>query len=155
MEHYENIEALLHHVDVSRCPDEMVTLSEDSRSEANYIRGNVAKNWKNALMTTALDYWPVIVELTIPSTNLVNYLCTAFEILEFVDDLITKSDLPVSKATEGILIHCFQSFQSFAFTTYEAITRKIKNFTVINIYFNNNNNKKLYGLIGCQWSGNI
>ena len=53
-------------------------------------------------MTTALDYWPVIVELTMPSTNLVNYVCTAFEILKFVDDLITKSDLPVRKATECI-----------------------------------------------------
>ena len=31
MEHDENIEALLHHVDVSHCPNEMVTLSEDSR----------------------------------------------------------------------------------------------------------------------------
>ena len=31
MEHDENIEALLYHVDVSRCPDEMVRLSEDSR----------------------------------------------------------------------------------------------------------------------------
>ena len=37
-----------------------------------------------------------------PSTNLVNYVCTAFEILKFVDDLITKSDLPVRKATECI-----------------------------------------------------
>ena len=85
-------------------------------------------------MTTALGYWPVIVELTIPSTNLVYYLCTAFEILEFVDDLITKSDLPVRKATECILIHCFQSF---ACTTHEAITRKITNFTAINIHVNN------------------
>ena len=31
MEHDENIETLLHHVDLSRCSDEMVTLSEDSR----------------------------------------------------------------------------------------------------------------------------
>ena len=34
--------------------------------------------------------------LTIPSRNLVNYVCTAFAILEFVDDLITKSGLPFS-----------------------------------------------------------
>ena len=31
VEHDENIETLLHHVDLSRCSDEMVTLSEDSR----------------------------------------------------------------------------------------------------------------------------
>ena len=45
--------------------------------------------------------------LTIPSTNLVNYGCTAFAILEFMDDLITKSGLPVRKAAEHVLIHCF------------------------------------------------
>ena len=45
--------------------------------------------------------------LKIPSTNLVNYVCTAFAILEFVDDLITKSALPVRKAAEHVLIHCF------------------------------------------------
>ena len=45
--------------------------------------------------------------LTIPSKNLVNYVCTAFTILEFVDDLITKSGLPVREAAERILIQCF------------------------------------------------
>ena len=75
--------------------------------------------------------------LTIPSTNLVNYGCTAFAILEFMDDLITKSDLPVRKAAERVLIRCFQSFETFASTTHEAIARKITNSTAVNIYFNN------------------
>ena len=75
--------------------------------------------------------------LTIPSTNLVNYGCTAFAILEFMDDLITKSGLPVRKAAERVLIHCFQSFETSACTTHEAIARKITNSTAVNIYFNN------------------
>ena len=46
MEHDENIETLLHHVDLSRCSDEMVTLSEDSREVGIYIAGYVAKKLK-------------------------------------------------------------------------------------------------------------
>ena len=37
VEHDENIETLLHHVDLSCCSDEMVTLSEDSREVGIYI----------------------------------------------------------------------------------------------------------------------
>ena len=43
VEHDENIETLLHHVDLSRCSDEMVTLSEDCREVGIYIAGYVAK----------------------------------------------------------------------------------------------------------------
>ena len=60
----------------------------------------------------------------------------AFSILEFVDNLITKSSLHVCKAAEHVLFHCFQSFETFACTTHEAIAWKIKNSTAVNIYFN-------------------
>ena len=73
--------------------------------------------------------------LTIPSTNLVNYVWMAFAILEFVDDLIIKSGLPVRKATKHVMIHCFQSFETFACTTHEVIAWKIT--SSVNIYFNN------------------
>ena len=46
VEHDENIKTLLHHVDLSRCPDEMITLSEDSREVAIYIAGYVAEKLK-------------------------------------------------------------------------------------------------------------
>ena len=45
--------------------------------------------------------------LTIPSTNSANYVCTTFAILEFEDDLITKSGLTVRIATKHVLIHSF------------------------------------------------
>ena len=45
-EHDENIETLLHLVDLSRCSDEMVTLSEGSRQVGIYIAGYVAKKMK-------------------------------------------------------------------------------------------------------------
>ena len=150
VEHDENIETLLHHVDLSRCSDEMVTLSEDSRELEIYIAGYAAKKLKdccNGLFTgdyhgdknPDFSYIQILSRggLKIPSTNLVNYLCTAFAILEFLDDLITKSGLPVRKAAEHVLIHCFQSFETFACTTHEAIARKITNSTAVNIYFNN------------------
>ena len=46
VEHDQNIETLLHHVDLSRCLDEMVILSEDSREIGIYITGYVAKKLK-------------------------------------------------------------------------------------------------------------
>ena len=46
VEHDENIVTLLHHVDLSRCSDEMVTLSEDSREVGIYIAGQAAKKLK-------------------------------------------------------------------------------------------------------------
>ena len=54
-----------------------------------------------------------------------------------MDDIITKSGLPVRKAAEHVLIHCFQSFETLACTTHEVIERKITNSTAVNIYFNN------------------
>ena len=52
VEHDENIETLLHHVDLSCCSDEMVTLSEDSREVGIYIAGYVAKK----IVTAGMDY---------------------------------------------------------------------------------------------------
>ena len=42
----ENIEILLHHVDLSHCSDEMVTFSEDSGEVGIYIAGYLAKKLK-------------------------------------------------------------------------------------------------------------
>ena len=155
VEHDENIETLLHHVDLSCCSDEMVTLSEDSREVGIYIAGYVAKKLKqrfgdccNELLTSDsgaenpdFSYVQILSRenlcLTIPLANLVNYICKAFAIIEFVDDLITKSGLPVRKAAEHVLIHCFQSFETFACIKHGAIARKITNSTAVNIYFNN------------------
>ena len=94
------------------------------------------------LLQWIIDPWQYIQILSrgglkIPSTNLVNYICTALAILEFVDDLITKSGLPVGKAEEHVLIYCFQSFKTFASTTHEAIARKITISTAVNVYFKN------------------
>ena len=46
VERDENMETLLHHVDLSRCPDEMVTRSEDIREVGIYTAGYVAKKLK-------------------------------------------------------------------------------------------------------------
>ena len=46
VEHDENIETLLHQVDLSRRSDEMVTLSEDSTEVGINIAGYVAKKLK-------------------------------------------------------------------------------------------------------------
>ena len=98
VEHDENIETLLHHVDLSRRSDEMVTLSEDSGTVGIYIAVYVAKKLKerfgdfcNGLLLTCVSgaenpdfsYVQILSSggLTISSTNLVNCLCTTFAIL--------------------------------------------------------------------------
>ena len=153
VEHDENIESLLHHVDISCYSDEMVTLSEDSREVAIYIAGYELKKLKERFGdcckgflssdSGADDPNVLYVQMlsrggfTIRSTNLLNYVCAAFAILESVDDLISKSGLPVRKAAERVFIHFFLSFETFACTTHETIARKITNSTAVNIDFNN------------------
>ena len=84
----------------------MVTLSEDSREVAIYIAGYVAKKMKerfddccNGLLSGDIgagnpDFLYVQIlsrgGLTIPSAHLVNYVCTAFSILKFLDDFIKR-----------------------------------------------------------------
>ena len=101
----------------------MVALSEDSREVGIYIAGHVAKKVKerfgdccNGLLTSdsgaeSPDFLYVITlsrgGLTMPSTNLVNFVCTAFATVELVDDLKTKSGLPKRKELEHVLNHCF------------------------------------------------
>ena len=48
---------------------------------------------------------------------------------------MTKSGLPVRKVVKHVLINCFESFETFACTTDEAIARKITNSTAVNIFF--------------------
>ena len=63
VEHDENIETLLHHVDLSCCSDEMVTLSEDSREVGIYIAGYVAKKLTERFGNCCNGLLTVIVEL--------------------------------------------------------------------------------------------
>ena len=49
VKHDENNDTLLHHVDLSRCSDEMVILSEDSREVGICITGYVAKKIERTL----------------------------------------------------------------------------------------------------------
>ena len=45
VQHDENTETLLHHVDLSCCSDKIVTLSEDTRAVGIYIAGYIAKDY--------------------------------------------------------------------------------------------------------------
>ena len=56
VEHDQNIEILFQHVNLSRCSDEMVTRSEDSKEVAIYIAGYVAKKLNERLVTAVIDY---------------------------------------------------------------------------------------------------
>ena len=45
--------------------------------------------------------------LTIPSINLMNYVCTAFEILDYSVDTITQFDLPISHSGRVYFVSFF------------------------------------------------
>ena len=85
-------------------------------------RDSIFKFYQEGVLKSHQQIWSIIYVLAI---------------LEFVDDLITKSGLPVGKAEEHVLIYCFQSFKTFASTTHEAIARKITISTAVNVYFKN------------------
>ena len=74
--------------------------------------------------------------LSFLSTNLVNYVYAAFAGLEFMDDLITKSGLPVRKAAERVLIYCSSHSRHMLAPHMKQLQRKITNSTAVNIYFN-------------------
>ena len=63
VEYDERIETLIHHVDLSCCSDEMVTLSEDSREVGIYIAGYVAKKLTERFGNCCNGLLTVIVEL--------------------------------------------------------------------------------------------
>ena len=76
--------------------------------------------------------------LTIPSINLVNYVCTAFAILDYLVDVITQFDLKLRMAAERILCH-FSSgnFDQYTCSIHESIVRCFCNRAAVNIFFNN------------------
>ena len=61
----ENIETLFHHVDLSRCSDEMFTLFEDSKEVASYIADYVAKKNKLIIIIIIIIIKKIIIERTL------------------------------------------------------------------------------------------
>ena len=66
--------------------------------------------------------------LTIPSINLVNYVCTAFAVLNYSVDIITQFDLPPRTAAERILCHfSLDNFEQYTCNIHESIGQRFCN----------------------------
>ena len=126
----EKHEHLLYDVDILSCTADTISLSENSREVAVHIAGYVAKKLKKRMGKCCinflikefvrdknLDFSYIKIlsreDVTIPSMNLANYVCTAFAILEFTVTVILKSDLADGIAAEHVLFHIINSFESF------------------------------------------
>ena len=76
--------------------------------------------------------------LTIPSISLVNYVFTAFAILDYSVDVITQFDLPPHSAAERTLCHfSSDNFEQYTCSIHESIGRRFCNRAVANVFFNN------------------
>ena len=75
-------------------------------------------------------------EFTVPSSNLVNYVATAFAILDFSYGAISKCGLPSRLAAETVLKHVFNSFQTVTCEAHESAGQTFTNFTITNIHLN-------------------
>ena len=75
--------------------------------------------------------------MTVPSHSLSNYVCKAFALLDYFNEIINKSDIPARTACEYTLINMLDSYQSISCLNHE---RKIQLFVsrvISNIFLNN------------------
>ena len=76
--------------------------------------------------------------LTILSINLVNYVCTAFAIMDYSVDVITQFYLPPCTVAERILCHFLtDNFEQYTCSIHESIGQRFCNRPVANVFFNN------------------
>ena len=79
--------------------------------------------------------------LTVPSSDLTDYVCTAFAILESTEKLITSSGLPARTAACTILENVFRvnsgSTPLFTCAQHQVMSQTYANRAVSNIFFNN------------------
>ena len=79
--------------------------------------------------------------LTITSSDLTDYVCTAFAILDSTESLIRSSGLPTRKAATTILKDIFDrnidSTPQFACTQHQVAARIYADRVITNIFFNN------------------
>ena len=135
------------------CSPEHLSPSDDSREVAVHISAYISKKFKKWLGKCCKEHLsgnlvpensdfsylqiPSRGGLTIPSISLVNYVCTAFTILDYSCDVITQFDLPSHTATDCILCHFSpDNYEQFTCSIHESIGRCFCNRAVVNVFFN-------------------
>ena len=145
---------------------ELLSLSDNSREVAVHIAGYIVKKLKKRLgncckehlsgnlvpENSDFSYVQILWRegLTISSINLVNYVFTAFEILDYLVDVITQFHLPPRTAAERILCHSSSdNFEQYKCSIHESIGWRFCNRAVANI-FSNNKRKHLTDFAGAD-----
>ena len=133
----ETTSRMLSHTEVASCSLEHLSLSDESREVAVYIAGFIAKKLRKRLGNCCKEHFPgnLVPEnsdfshlqillregLTILSISLVNYMCTAFTILDYLVDVITQFEWIRTKA-ERILCHfSSDNFEQGTYRRHESI----------------------------------
>ena len=127
-------------------------MDDGAREVATTISGYVAKkllkrskceSCKLALTTRQVDldndsYLKILSRggLFTPSRLLVDYVCSSFAFLDFLEDDLITFDMPVAKAANYILKR-YGSSPNFACETHEEWGFKFASKIIINIFFNN------------------
>ena len=101
------------------------SVSHNTREVVIYISGYIAKKIKNRFEDCCIEYavgeikeddadsaYLKIISkggLTVPSYSLSNYVCEAFALLDYFNEIINKSDIPARTACEYTLINMLDS----------------------------------------------
>ena len=157
MKHSLATSRLLSHTGIVSCSPEHLSLSDgsrevadDSREVAVHIEFDIEKKLKKWLRNCCKEhlsgnfvhensdfsYFQILSrrELIIPSIHLLNYVCTAFVILDYSVDVITQ----IGSFYRRILCHfSSDNFDQYTCSIHESIRRCFYNHAVANIFLNN------------------
>ena len=106
----ENLQNFLFDITSENLIKETIVLSDDTREVGIYISSYIAKKIKDRFEDCCIEYavgqikgddtdsaYLKIISrggLTVPSYSLSNYVCEAFALLDYFNEIISKSDIP-------------------------------------------------------------
>ena len=134
-EEEEKLQNLLNDITSENLIKETIVLSDDTREVGIHISGYIAKKIKDRFEDCCIEhevgeikkddadgvYLKIISRggLTVLSYSLSNYVCEAFSLLDYFNEIINKSDIPARTTCEYTLINMLDSYQSISFLSHE------------------------------------
>ena len=151
----EKLQKILFDITSENLIKETTVLFDDTREVGIYILDYIAKKIKDCFEDCCTEhgvgeikeddadsaYLKIISRrgLTIPLYSLSNYVCKAFSLLDYFNEIINKSNVPARTACEYTLITMLDSYQSISCLNHERkIQLFVNRFVISNIFLNNN-----------------
>ena len=75
--------------------------------------------------------------MTVPSYSLSNYVCEAFALLDYFNEISNESDIPARTACENTIINMLDSYQSISCLNRKRKIQLFVNRLISNIFLNN------------------